>query len=149
MENIWTRINDETPMYMSEICKEYKLVSIKLSPLKTALIATSYAIIIEVDRFEIDLIYVQKKGDDLLAYRCGNYLARRFDEKDRINLLEGTGADILVRNDIIITSNGLSNKCKDVLMGDLKWLDEYKKSSRFSQVKLSNEEIENINNYFS
>ena len=40
MDNLWTNINDNIPMYMSKICKEYNLVCVKISPLKTAMIGT-------------------------------------------------------------------------------------------------------------
>ena len=45
MDNLWTNINDHIPMYMNIICKEYNLVCVKISPLKTAMIGDEFAII--------------------------------------------------------------------------------------------------------
>ncbi|MCR5770398.1 MAG: hypothetical protein K6G87_04085 [Butyrivibrio sp.] len=63
----------------------------------------------------------------------------RFDDDDRKNLIDVVKAGDNVINDLIITANGLLSKCEDVLTGQKKWLEKYKTSSRYSEVKLSNE----------
>ena len=147
MEDIWTRINNDVPMYMESICREYKLLCIKISPLKTALICKKYALIIEIDRFDSCLCYVYREEGNIMAYSCGNYFAQKYDEEDRVNLLNGNGANIMIRNDIIITANGLLNKWKNVLSGEREWLVDYKNSSRYSLIKLTKEERIVIDKY--
>ena len=55
MDNLWTNINDNIPMYMNEICKEHKLECVKISPLKTAMVGEGFAIMIAIDRFDIEI----------------------------------------------------------------------------------------------
>ena len=57
MDNLWKNINDNIPMYMNKICKEYNLVCVKVSPLKTAMIGDGFAIMIAIDRFDIEIYF--------------------------------------------------------------------------------------------
>ena len=68
MDNLWTNINDNIPMYMSKICKEYNLVCVKISPLKTAMIGDEFAIMIAIDRFDIEIYYLYKRDPDMGKY---------------------------------------------------------------------------------
>ena len=61
MDNLWTNINDNIPMYMNKICNEYNLVCVKISPLKTAMIGDGFAIMIAIDRFDIEIYYLYKR----------------------------------------------------------------------------------------
>lgn len=144
MENIWTKINEDIPLYMEGICEKYKLACIKISPLKTALVGEKYALIIAIDRFEATVSYLCRDGKEIKLYSCDNYFAEKYDADDRINLLGGEGAENMVRNNIIIIANGLANKWRNVLEGETDWIENYKKSKWFSVQKLLPEEIEKI-----
>lgn len=147
MENIWTKINDEMPTYVKSLCEKYKLFCVKISPLKTAIVGKEFALIITIDRFDTDVFYVYKEGKNMILYSCGNYFAEKYNEEDRVNLLCGSGADILVRNDIIVTTNGLISKWGDVLEGKREWIDKYKKSSRYSVGRLADAEVKKLETY--
>lgn len=148
MDNLWTKINDDIPMYMRELCKEHNLKCVKVSPLETAMVGDEFAILIAVDRFDIEIYYVYKKGSNIIKHPCGSYFAQAYDDKDRENLLSGEGADAFVRNCILITKHGLSSKWENVLAGDTKWLDKYKRSSRYAIEKLTRDEIDVITDIF-
>ena len=85
-------------MYMNKICKEYNLVCVKISPLKTAMIGDEFAIMIAIDRFDIEIYYLYKKDRDIVKYSCGSFFAQAYDGHDRENLLSGEGADIYIKN---------------------------------------------------
>ena len=142
MDNLWTKINDEIPTYMTKLCQKHNLKCVKVSELKTAMIGEDFSILIAVDRFDIELYYLYKQGDKIIKHPCGSYFAQAYDSKDREDLLSGEGADVFVRNCILITAHGLSSKWKDVLEGDKKWLDKYKSSSRYATEKLTSDEID-------
>lgn len=89
-------INDNIPMYMNKICKEYNLVCVKISPLKTAMIGDEFAIMIAIDRFDIEIYYLYKKDPDMGKYPCGSFFAQAYDSQDREDLLSGEGADIYI-----------------------------------------------------
>lgn len=148
MENIWTKINNDIPLYMEDICKNYKLFCIKISPLKTALIGKRFALIIAIDRFYATVSYLSTEEKTIKVYSCDNYFAEKYDDNDRINLLNGYGAESIVRNNIIIIANGLVNKWTNVLKGEIDWLENYKKSKWFSVERLLPEELEKIEQYF-
>lgn len=148
MENIWTKINDDIPLYMENICKKYKLVCTKISPLKTALVGKKFALIIAIDRFDATVSYLHMNDEDVKVYLCDNYFAEKYDANDRVNLLNGEGAEYIVRNNIIIIANGLLNKWTNVLAGEMSWIENYKKSKWFSEQKLSLREMYEIKQYF-
>jgi len=149
MENIWSKINDDIPLYMENICKKYKLVCVKISPIKTALVGKDFALIIAIDRFYAVVSYLQHMyGKDIKVYLCDSYFAEKYDAKDRVNLLSGEGAEYMVRNNIIIIANGLLNKWANVLEGEIDWIEDYKKSKWFSEQKISLREISKIEQYF-
>lgn len=110
MDNLWTNINDNIPMYMNKICKEYNLVCVKISPLKTAMIGDEFAIMIAIDRFDIEIYYLYKKDPDMGKYPCGSFFAQAYDSQDRENLLSGEGADIYIKNCLRIVAKGLVSK---------------------------------------
>lgn len=85
---------------------------VKVSELKAALVGEGFAILIVIHRFDIELYYFYKKENEIIKYSCGNYFPQAYNSKDRENLLNGEGADILVRNCILITEHGLSSKWK-------------------------------------
>lgn len=140
MDNLWTNINDNIPMYMNKICKEHKLECVKISPLKTAMVGERFAIMIAIDRFDIEIYYLYKKGRDIVKYSCGSFFAQAYDGHDRENLLSGEGADIYIRNCILIAAKGLADKWENVLEGDTMWLEKYKSSSRYAKENLTADE---------
>lgn len=148
-QDIWTKINDDIPLYTKDICEKYKLFCTKISSIRTALIGKKFALIVGVDRFYATIGYLYMDGSKINVYSCGNYFAEKYDANDRINLLNGEGADIYVRNDIIISVNGLLNKWGNVLKGETDWIENYKKSAWFSVKRLLPEEIEKIEQYMT
>lgn len=147
MENLWTKINEEIPQYMNSICEQYKLSCVKIAPLKTALVGKGYAIIIAINRFDVEVSYFLKNDIEHELFLCDNFLTEKFDSNDRKNLIEGSGADIIVRNNLIIISNGLANKWSDILSGDAKWIENYKKSRWYKVGRLTLEELRKIDEY--
>ena len=148
MDNLWTNINDNIPMYMNEICKEHKLECVKVSPLKTAMIGDEFAIMIAIDRFDIEIYYLYKKDRDKVKYQWGSFFAQAYDSHDRENLLRGEGADKTIKNCLIIAAKGLASKWENVLEGDTKWLEKYKSSSRYAKENLTTDEREVFEKYF-
>lgn len=147
-DNLWTKINDDIPIYMEKLCYKHNLKCVKVSDLTTAMVGGDFSILIGVDRFDIELDYLYKKGDKIIKHPCGNYFAQAHDSKDREDLLSGEGADVYVRNCLTITAHGLSSQWKDVLEGDKKWLDEYQSSSCYAVEKLTSDEIDALANFF-
>lgn len=149
VNNLWTDINDCVPMYMNEISRKYNLKCLKISPLKTAMLGDGFAIMIAIDRFDIEIYYLYKKERDLVKYNCGSFFAQAYDSQNRENLLIGEGADIFVKNCLIITARGLDSKWNNVLEGDTKWLEKYKSSSRFAKENITVEERKVFQKHFA
>ena len=148
VDNLWTNINDNIPMYMNKICNEYNLVCVKISPLKTAMIGDGFAIMIAIDRFDIEIYYLYKKNSDIGKYPCGSFFAQAYDSQDREGLLSGEGAEIYIKNCLMIVAKGLASKWENVLEGDKKWLEKYRSSSRYAKEKLTADEKGTFEKYF-
>ncbi len=65
-------------------------------------------------------------------YYCDNFLALAFDDNDRKGLQDGDDVYTRIKNEILITSRGLVSKWENILKGDTKWLEDYKKSRWYS-----------------
>ncbi len=148
MDNLWANINDDVPMYMSELCKKHNLKCVKVSTIKTALVGDKFAIIIAIDRFDIEIYYLYKVGNNTVKHPCGSFFAQAYDNEDRENLISGEGADVYIRNCLLITAKGLTSKWDNILEGDTKWLEKYKNSSRYAIEKLTSDEVEILGKYF-
>lgn len=148
MNNLWANINDNIPMYMYEICKKYKLECVKISPLKTAMVGNRFAIMFAIDRFDVEIYYFYQKDRDIVKYACGSFFAQAYDSQDRENLLNGDGADIYIKNCLLIAAKGLASKWKDVLEGDTNWLEKYQNSSRYAKRNMTVDERTVFEKYF-
>lgn len=135
-------------MYMNEICKKHKLKCVKISPLKTAMVGDGFAIMIAIDRFDIEIYYLYQKECNMVKYICGSYFAQAYDSQDRENLLSGEGADICIKNCLLIAAKGLASKWENVLEGDTKWLGKYKSSSRHAKENITDDERAVFEKYF-
>lgn len=147
MENTWTKINDNIPQYVKKINKQYNMMCIKISPLKTAMIGKGFALIIGIDRFDASVSYVYKVRDELTVLLCDNYFAEKYDIDDRKDLLSENGAEASVINNLIVISNGLINKWNNVLSGENGWIADYKKSRWYAVGKMTPDEMRIIEKY--
>lgn len=148
MNNIWIELNNEIPKYAKEISKKYNLKIMGINDLKTALIGFDFIILLSIDKFSASVSYIHRdeKGE-LWLYSCDNFLAEKYDNKDRVGLLKEDGVKEIIINELIIIINGLQNKWEDVLKGNRDWLVDFKKSKWYNISKLENKEKEIINKY--
>ena len=112
MESIWTKINENMEVYLKDIIKCYNMKVVKISPLKTAMVKSDFALVISVDRFSADVSYLMRDKEDnkLKLLLCGNFFAEKFSSEDRKNLLKEDTAENMVINNLIVINNGLKNK---------------------------------------
>lgn len=140
MENIWTRANDKVPQYFEFIAQRYDFKFIKISSLKTAIIGNKFAIIIAIERFYVDVYYAIRIEDKKEIFHCGSFLAEKYSSEDRKNLLTEDGAENLILNNLKVIASGLVSKWEMLLLGDINWLDEFRKSKWYSTVDFSYDE---------
>ncbi len=103
-----------------------------------AFISSNYVLVIELEHFGIGISY-STKADLPYMYDCGNYFAEVYGEEERKGLIPGKDAESIIRNELIFAARGLENKWKNVLKGDTRWLEDYRKSSwyaKYSQSKI-------------
>ena len=67
------------------------------------MVGDGFAIMIAIDRFDIEIYYLYKKERDVVKYPCGSFFAQAYDSQDRENLLSGEGSDIYIKNCLLIT----------------------------------------------
>ena len=60
------------------------------------MIGDEFAIMIAIDRFDIEIYYLYKQDPDMGKYPCGSFFAQAYDSQDREDLLSGEGADIYI-----------------------------------------------------
>ena len=140
MENLWTKINDNVPIYFEEISQEYKLNTVKISDLKTAFLGNKFAIIISIGRFDVDVFYASVIDDKQQILSCGNFLAEKYTDEDRKYLQQESNAETIITNYLIVIANGMKSKWDNLLRGETKWIEDFKKSKWYSHASLSHDE---------
>lgn len=147
MNDLWEELNDNVPSYLETIINNYQLKVVKLNHIKTALVNKNYALIISMDRFHVDVDYLtMEDGKKMIKYNISNFLAEKYDEKDRTNLVEGNTAREIIINNLIIINQGLQNKWETILLGGKEWIIKFKQSKWFSEEAIQDDEkkLENI-----
>jgi len=139
MENVWTNINNNIPIYMSEVCKKYNMTCEKLTDLDTVMYNDKCCLLFQVGKFYVSVSYIFEEDGVLVEYLCDSYLSIRFDDEDRKELIPIEKAGDSVKNDIKILSRGLLSKCDDVLSGEKQWMEKFKKSGCYGKLKLNSE----------
>lgn len=148
MDNLWTELNKQIPIFLKIIIDEFQLKVIEITEIETALIGSNYAILISIDRFYAEVDYVNRNSaNELKKYRCSSFFAEKYDEKDRVNLLEEHGAKEMIANNLTVISRGLLSKWRSILEGNVDWLETYKESSWASESYLHDFEIKKLNHY--
>jgi len=139
MENVWTKINNDIPIYMSEVCKKYNMTCEKLTDLDTVMYNDKCCLIFQVGKFDVRILYVFEENKKLFKYYCDAYLSMRFDTEDRKGVISIEKAGDSVKNDMIILSSGLLSKCGDVLSGEKDWMEKYKNTAFAHKTRLNSE----------
>lgn len=148
MDNIWTKINCELPQYFNTLAEKYSMKFIKVTPLKTAIVAEKFILLISIDKFSVDVDYIMRdKKGEIAIYNCSNFFAEQYDSNDRTNLVEGNTAEDSVINNLIIINSGLQSKWSKVLHGDIEWMNDFKHSKWFNESRLNRLENDIISKY--
>lgn len=140
MKNIWTELNNNVSKHMEKVIHCYSLKCVKIGELNSALVGKGFAIIISIDRFYVTISYLTKCDNQYVLFQCNNYLREKFDSKDRAGLIDNDDIKNDIINELVIISNGLMDKWKDLLNGDKTWIDDYKKSRWYSEKKVNEKE---------
>lgn len=147
MGNIWSKINDDVAIYMKKILEQYKMDCVKISQLKTAMIGKNFALIVSIDRFYTDILYLTKIDNKFVVLSCGNFFAEKYDANDRKDLLAGSSAEEQVINELKVTASGLISKWGNVLGGETQWLNDYQESKWYTIGRLTQDEMKIIQGY--
>lgn len=148
MNDIWTELNKQIPVYLNEVITKYSLKVVSLGLVRTALVNTQYAIIISLDRFSVDMDFIHKDyNGKLVCFGIGNFLSECFDEKDRKNLIIGTDISSIIYNNLIVINNGLLSKCGDVLSGSLDWINDFSNSKWYNEKKVNPNDAKILNEF--
>lgn len=72
--------------------------------------------------------------------RCGSFLAEKYSDEDRKDLLQEKNAEDIISNYLIVIANGMKSKWDNLLRGDINWIEDFKKSKWYSHASLSHDE---------
>ena len=141
MSDLWEELNNSVPSYLETLIINHQLQVVKLNSIKTALVSKEYALIISMDRFYVDVDYItvddRKK---MVKYPISNFLAEKYDEKDRVDLIKENTAREIIINNLIVINQGLQNKWRTILLGEKDWIIRFKQSKWFSELDIQDDE---------
>ena len=148
MKNVWTEINENMALYFKDLLETYDMKAVKVSSLSTALINKRFALIISIDRFEVDVYYVYRaNAGQLKILSCGSFFTEKYDSNDRQDLILVSKAGDFIINCLTVIAHGLKSKWNDMLKGDTAWMEKYKSSKWYSEMQLRPEEEKVLSQY--
>ena len=123
------RINNMIPDIFEEIIKKYEFKYKRISTLESVLYKEDYAFIMSVDRSHVDIVFLKKEENIIVKYCIQTFVMKSFDVEDRSNQRVGKDVETNLINYLLIYEKGLQTKWTNMLIGQMDWVEEYKKSS--------------------
>ena len=115
---------------------KYSLKYINLKN-NVALVGINYAILFQFGRGETDITYLFLKNKELVEYPFNNFIASSITKEDRIGIQRKEGLFEYAIADLKIIVKGLENHWKEILLGDMCWLEKYKESKYGYEPRIS------------
>lgn len=110
------------------LIEEFQLNYKVISEEELALFDSNFALVFLIHFDEVSLNYVcRDKDNSFVSYDVSSYSLHVFDDKDRNNLSKYNSVQERVDISFLILARGLPRHWSNVLNGDDKWLEDYKR----------------------
>lgn len=120
----------------------------RTGPESTSIIGKNYALIFSMERQYPRVMYARRYNDHYLTgFFCDNYFAEKYTDEDRQDLIPKDQDYASIFNELYIIHSGLKTKWSNVLNGDDKWMEGYRKSRWFARYDLKYAENSVISRY--
>ena len=128
-------VNDTIPGIFGDIIKTYDFKVERITSSATLLYKDDYALYLASDRDYVDIWYVKKEETKILKYWLHPFLLENSTDEDRSNTKREDGLVTKLINYILIYEKILRTKRKNILMGQMDWVEEYNQKSSMRSIR--------------
>ncbi|MBE5925496.1 MAG: hypothetical protein E7270_00675 [Lachnospiraceae bacterium] len=121
------RVNNMVPVIFDEIIRQYNFNFMRVDSTVSILYKNNYAFVLSVDRDYVDLNFMKKEDDKIIKYWIQGFVIKKLDEDDRCNTQETKNLENKLIDYLLIYEKSLKTKCRSILMGQMDWVEDYRK----------------------
>lgn len=130
------KINDMIPEIFDEIRRTYNFKYLRIDGLHSVFVKDNYAIALSVGRDYVNISYFIKEGTTIINYWLHPFLMENLNDEDRSVCLENDNkVETKLINYILLYEKTLKSKWKNILSGQMDWVEEYNKKSSMRSVR--------------
>lgn len=119
---------ENVKIYLQEFVKEYNNINVMEIENNYYIVSEKYSIVFNINFGEVDISYLFIQNDDLWEIPFNNFIASSFTNEDRKDFLFQNNIYDNMFEQIKLICHGLKNHWNLILLGEDKWVSEYKKS---------------------
>lgn len=142
------RANDEIPIIFEDIINQYNFNIKKTLSGETVIYKDDYGIVFNGDRDYVNIYFLKKEGDKIFSYWIQPFMMDKLTDEDRSNEREGNDNYTTLINYLLIYEKVLRTKRENILMGQMDWVEDFKKSSMWSIRELYPKEYSRFKDLF-
>ncbi|MBO4767203.1 MAG: hypothetical protein J5532_07885 [Lachnospiraceae bacterium] len=129
--DLWTELNVHAiPEYLGGLAAKYNMRFKVICSIQTAMYNDKCCLIFGIDRCDgVILSTTMRENGERIEYPINNFIVSKFDASDRVGIVPkfDTMSD-KIKAELTIFARGLDSKWSNLLRGDMRWFEDYKKS---------------------
>ena len=132
--DLWTELNVHAiPEYLGGLAAKYNMRFKVICSIQTAMYNDKCCLIFGIDRCDgVILSTTMRENGERIEYPINNFIVSKFDASDRVGIVPkfDTMSD-KIKAELTIFARGLDSKWSNLLRGDMRWFEDYKKCGSF------------------
>lgn len=142
------RVNNMVPVIFDEIIRKYNFKFNRIDSTASILYKNNYAFVLAADRDYVDLNFLRKEDDKIIKYWIQGFVIKKLDEDDRSDNQEAKNLEDRLIDYLVTYEKSLKTKCESILMGQMDWVEDYKKDFMCVIRELNFKEYEKYGKFF-
>ena len=130
-----SKVNDAIPEIFGEIIKTYDFKVERISSSATLLYKEGYALYLASDRDYVNISFLKKEENKIMNYWLHPFLMENLTDEDRSNTKKEDDLVTKLINYILIYEKVLRTKRKNILLGQMDWVEEYNQKTSMRSIR--------------
>ena len=145
---LFGRINDRIPIIFEDIIRRYGFNFEKITSSSSIMYKADYGFVMSIDRDYVDINFLRKEGNIIMTYWIQGFLIQKLDDNERSRNEEERTLETYLLGYLFTYEKSLQTKCKSILMGQMDWVDDLKKTPICDIRELNAKEYEKYGKFF-
>ena len=130
-----SKVNDTIPEIFGEIIKTYDFKVQRITSSATLLYKEDYALYLASDRDYVNISFLKKEENKIMNYWLHPFLMENLTDEDRSNTKKEDDLVTKLINYILIYEKVLRTKRKNILLGQMDWVEEYNQTTSMRSIR--------------